>query len=164
MSPTRQAPRDQDTLDRELSELSNEIRVVLPAVTVLFAFLLTVPFSARFNTADDVSRAAYFLAFLSSAASVVMLVGESAYHRLAGQPYDQARLMRTASRQAVAGIGLLAVALAAVVFLVTDVLFPSAVAVGVTAGTVLLAAATWLAPPLSRRQSTTRRDPPGVRR
>lgn len=108
--------------------------MVLPAVTVLFAFLLTVQFSAGFGAASNVSRSAYFAAFLAAAAAVVMLVGESAYHRLSGRPYDKAQLVRTASRQALAGIALLGVALAAV-----------------TAALVLLAVVTWLVLPLRRR-------------
>ena len=143
MSADRESPRDQDDLDRELSELISEIRVVLPAVTVLFAFLLTVPFSAGFDAASNVSRVAYFAAFLASAAAVVMLVGESAFHRLSGRPYDKAQLVRTASRQALAGIALLGVALAAVTFLVTDVLFQPLVAIAVTAALLLLEAVTW---------------------
>jgi len=110
-----------------------------------------VPFSAGFDAASNVSRVAYFAAFLAAAAAVVMLVGESAFHRLSGRPYDKAQLVRTASAQALAGIALLGVALAAVTFLVTDVLFQPLVATAVTAALLLLAVVTWLVLPLRRR-------------
>ena len=110
--------REQLQRDRELDEILGELRVVLPGVTVLFAFLLTVPFTGDFLEVDTVDRAAYFLAFISAAVSMVFLVGESAYHRIVGKPYDKARLTRTAGRQAVVGIAALAFALTAVVFLV----------------------------------------------
>lgn len=80
---------DQHDLDRELDELLAELRVVLPGVTVLVAFLLTVPFTARFQDLGPFDRATYFTAFLATALAIVLLIGESAYHRLRGQPYDK---------------------------------------------------------------------------
>jgi len=144
-------PGDQDDLDRELDELLGEIRVVLPGVTVLFAFLLTVPFTGRVDGLDTVDRAAYFLAFMASAVSMVFLVGESAYHRLVGKPYDKRQLLETAGRQAVVGIASLAVALVSVVFLVSDVVYSSRLAAVVAVGVLVLAVVVWFAFPLSRR-------------
>ena len=143
--------REQLQRDRELDEILGELRVVLPGVTVLFAFLLTVPFTGDFLEVDTVDRAAYFLAFISAAVSMVFLVGESAYHRIVGKPYDKARLTRTAGRQAVVGIGALAVALTAVVFLVGDVVYGSKVATGVATSVLALAIGVWFVFPLSRR-------------
>lgn len=141
----------QDEADRELDEILSELRVVLPGVTVLFAFLLTVPFTGKFPEVDTVDRAAYFLAFISAAVSMVFLVGESAYHRLVGKPYDKARLTRAAGRQAVVGIAALAVALTAVVFLVTDVVYGHRLAAAVTTAVLALTCSVWFAFPLSRR-------------
>lgn len=141
----------EDVQDRELRELLNELRVVLPGVTVLFSFLLTVPFSTRYNSLGMTARAAFLTAFLGSGAAVVLLVGESAYHRLVGKPYDKQRMLRTASRQAVTAIGLLGVALAAVVFFVVDVLYERDTAVLLAAGMTALVAGTWFVLPLSRR-------------
>ncbi len=143
--------QDQDETDRELDEILSELRVVLPGVTVLFAFLLTVPFTGKFPDIDTLDRAAYFLAFISAAVSMVFLVGESAYHRLVGKPYDKARLTRAAGRQAVVGIAALAVALTAVVFLVTDVVYGNRLAAAVAASVLALACGVWFAFPLSRR-------------
>lgn len=143
--------QDQVETDRELDEILSELRVVLPGVTVLFAFLLTVPFTGEFPEVDTLDRAAYFLAFISSAVSMVFLVGESAYHRLVGKPYDKARLTRAAGRQAVVGIAALAVALTAVVFLVTDVVYGNRLAAAAAASVLVLACGVWFAFPLSRR-------------
>lgn len=143
--------QDQEETDRELDEILSELRVVLPGVTVLFAFLLTVPFTGEFPEVDTLDRAAYFLAFISSAVSMVFLVGESAYHRLVGKPYDKARLTRAAGRQAVVGIAALAVALTAVVFLVTDVVYGNRLAAAAAASVLGLACGVWFAFPLSRR-------------
>jgi uncharacterized membrane protein len=140
-----------EELDTRLDELSGELRVILPGATVLFAFLLTLPFAAGFPGLEAAARAAYFVAFLTTALAVILLLGESAYHRLRGHPYDKERMLRTASRQAVSALGLLAVALTAVVFLVADVVYDRGVALLAAAVVLLAAVITWFTLPLSRR-------------
>ena len=80
---------------------------------------------------------------------MVFLLGEAAYHRLRGKPYDKGRLVKTAGRQLVAALVLLTVAL--VVFLVTDVLFGAAASVPVSVAMLVLLALTWFGLPLRRR-------------
>jgi cobalamin synthase len=147
----RSRPTSEEDFDRELNEILSELRVLLPGVAVLFAFLLTVPFSSRFPELRDLDRAVYFVAFVASALALVCLVGESAYHRLRGKPYDKRLLIQTASHEAVAGILCLVIALVAVVFLVSDLLFPGAVAVTVTMAVLGLAITLWLVLPILRR-------------
>ena len=74
--------REEERLDRELIELLNELRVALPGVQVLFAFLLTVPFSQRFTTLGSSERREYFLAILLTALSSAFLIAPSAQHRM----------------------------------------------------------------------------------
>lgn len=144
-------PRD---LDRRLDELSGELRLLMPAATVLVAFLLTVPFASGWSSGvDQTSRVVYIVAFFAALAAVVFFGGVSAYHRVRGYPYDKEGLLRTANRQAIAGIVLLAVALGAVTYLVTYVVFGDVVAAVATAALALLAIGTWVALPLSRRRS-----------
>ena len=138
--------------DRELQELLGEVRVVLPGVTVLFAFLLSLPFTARFGSLTAAQRGAFFVAFLSTAVAIVFLVGEVAYHRLRGHPYDKPQMIRTATRQTVTAVVLFGTALVAVVFLVTDVLYAGAASISVTSVLALLAIVVWFTVPLSRRQ------------
>jgi amino acid transporter len=140
-----------ETLDRELTELLAETRVVLPGVTVVFAFLLTVPFQLGFAQTTALQRGVYFVAFLLCALAMIFLNAISAYHRLRGKPYDKARMLRTASRQSIAAISLFAGAMGAVVFLVTDYLYAGRVAVPVTACVVSVAAIVWFFIPLLRR-------------
>jgi len=142
---------DPRTQDRRLEELLGENRVILPSVTVMFAFLLTIPFTADFSDLTRLDRGAYFVAFLATALAIVFLVGLSAYHRLRGKPYDKARMLLTANRQAIAAIALLAVAMTAVVFLVTDVMYPGRVPAYVATAVLVVALATWFVLPLVRR-------------
>ena len=146
---------DQRILDRELEELLSEIRIVLPGVTVLFAFLLTLPFASGFQAVSRFARGAYFLAFLGAAFAMILLIAQSAYHRLRGKPYNKSLMLRTASRQAIVAIALLALVMAAVVFLVTDVLYPGFVALPLSAAVLVFALVTWFFLPLMRR---ARRD------
>lgn len=110
--------------NRELMELLNELRVALPGVQVLFAFLLTVPFTQRFGTLDDSDRRVYFAAVLATAAATLLLIAPTAHHRLRFRSGVKEHLLRMANVLAVAGLVLLALAITAVTYLIADVLYP----------------------------------------
>lgn len=143
--------RKQRDVDRELHELTGELRVSIPGVTVLVAFLLTVPFAQDFAFGSAADRATYLVAFLTATAALVLLLGESAYHRVRGHPYDKQLLVRTATRQAVAALALLAVSLTAVVLLVTNALYGRTLSVVAAASLFVLMSVTWFALPMYRR-------------
>ena len=88
-----QSEEESDRLDRELIEVLNELRVVLPGVQVLFAFLLTVPFSNQFSQITNQQRQVYFATFLCTTAATA-LIAPSAYHRLRWREYDKEQLLR----------------------------------------------------------------------
>jgi predicted membrane channel-forming protein YqfA (hemolysin III family) len=123
----------EERLDRELIEFLNELRVVLPGVQVLFAFLLTVPFTNRFSDVTNTQRQVFFATFLCTTAATALLIAPSAYHRLRWRQHDKERLLRTANRLSIGGMIFLTFALVGAVYLVTDVLFHYAAAVVVTA-------------------------------
>jgi predicted membrane channel-forming protein YqfA (hemolysin III family) len=123
----------EERLDRELIEFLNELRVVLPGVQVLFAFLLTVPFTNRFSDVTNAQRQVFFATFLCTTAATALLIAPSAYHRLRWRQHDKERLLRTANRLSIGGMIFLTFALVGAVYLVTDVLFHDAAAVVVTA-------------------------------
>ena len=126
-------PRAEHDLNRELIELLNELRVVLPGVQVLFAFLLIVPFSKGWSDVTDVQRYVYFVAFLCAAVSSAFLIAPSTYHRLRWREGDKEHMLVTANRLAIAGAVFLAAGMTATVFLITDVLFDNAWAAVVAA-------------------------------
>ena len=125
--------RDKAELDRELIELLNELRVVLPGVQVLFAFLLIVPFSNGWNQVTEVQRYVYFVAFLCAAAASAFLIAPSVIHRIRWREGDKEHLLVTANRLAITGAVFLAAGMTATVFLITDVLFDNAWAAVVAA-------------------------------
>jgi Family of unknown function (DUF6328) len=143
--------REEHDLDRELIELLNELRVALPGVQVLFAFLLAVPFTNGWNRVTDVQRDVFFAAFLCTAAASVLLIAPSAYHRLRWREGDKERMLEVANRLAIAGTVFLALAMTLVVFLISDLLFRAWWAALVTAVTAGGFAWFWYGLPLVRR-------------
>ena len=113
----------EDRHNRELIELLSELRVALPGVQVLFAFLLAVPFANGFPKLGRVDRDVYFVAFIATALSTVFLIAPSSYHRLRWRHHDKERLLVASNNLTIAGMACLAVAVTSVVFVITDFLF-----------------------------------------
>src|ERR1700758_3067808 len=100
--PVDESPKER--ADRELIELLNELRVVLPGVTVLFAFLLAVPFAKGWSEVTPFQRDVFLVAFLATGVAVAFLTAPSSYHRLRFRAGNKARLVETASRLTIVGI------------------------------------------------------------
>jgi hypothetical protein len=144
----------EERVNRELIELLNELRVALPGVQVLFAFLLAVPFSQRFAEVTDVQKDAYMVALLCTMAGSVFLIAPAAHHRIRFRDPDKESLLKLSNAFAIVGTALLAVAMTAVVFLVSDLLFQdplTAVLTGLTAG--LFVVVWFVLPLLSKTRS-----------
>jgi hypothetical protein len=144
--------QDKGELDRKLDELSGELRLTLPAATVLLAFLLTVPFQNGWHKVKTVGTGAYYVAFLSVVLAVVLLVGETAYHHVGGRPYNKARLIRVVRRNVRYALGLLLIALVSITLVLTGVVYSDAASYGAAAGVAACAAVVWFLVPLWRRQ------------
>ena len=142
-----------ERVDRELIELLNELRVALPGVQVLFAFLLIVPFSQGFARLTSAQRVVYFIAFACTSAASALLIAPSSYHRIRFRQKDKERMLFTANRLAIAGTLFLAVAITAVVYVVTDVLFHTAWASVVAAVNAAWFAWFWYGLPLTRQSA-----------
>jgi cation transport ATPase len=114
---------EQERLNRQMTELLNELRVAMPGVQVLFAFLLTVPFQQRFQDVTDFQRDVYFIALLAAMTATAFLIAPSAYHRIAFQTHNKPRIVRVGTLQFVCGIVALAIAMNCALLLVTDFIF-----------------------------------------
>ena len=144
------AESEKERLDRELIELLNELRVALPGVQVLFAFLLVLPFQRRFEQLGDGDRAVYFAAFLSTALASALLIAPSAYHRLRFREHDKEHMLLTANRLAIAGSVFLAGAIVCTVYLITDVLYSEPYAAAAAAVAAVVYALLWYGLALAR--------------
>jgi VIT1/CCC1 family predicted Fe2+/Mn2+ transporter len=141
----------QERINRELIELLNELRVALPGVQVLFAFLLAVPFTQRFRELTDGQEYAFFLSLFCTTVGSVLLIAPSAYHRLRFRQHDKEQMLHTANRLSIAGTVFLAVAMTSAVYLITDLVFDTALTAVVTVLTAATFAWFWYGLPLSRR-------------
>jgi len=135
--------------NRELIELLNELRVALPGVQVLFAFLLAVPFASGFPKLGKLDRDVFFAAFIATALSTVLLIAPSSYHRLRWRQHDKERMLVISNVLTIAGLALLAVAITCTVFVITDLLFHRAWAATFTALVGAAFLALWYGLPLA---------------
>ena len=140
-----------DKLDRELIELLNELRVLLPGVQVLFAFLLTAPFASGFEKVTDLQRDVYGICLLTALAATGCLVAPTTYHRIQWRQRDKEVLLRTGNSLALLGSAFLAVSMTCSIFLIGDYLFERWVAVLTASASGAFLAALWYALPLARR-------------
>jgi hypothetical protein len=129
--------------NRELIELLNELRVAVPGVTVLFAFLLAVPFSRGWSRVTTFQRDVFLVAFLATGVSVALLTAPSSYHRLRFREGNKEHLVRIGNRLTIAGIAAFAVALEAVVLLVIDYVVALDAAIAATVSFTVLVAGLW---------------------
>jgi hypothetical protein len=107
-------------------ELLNELRVALPGVQILFAFLLTVPFTARFDDLTTFQADVYYVTLLATAVSAACLIAPSAAHRLRFHQGEREWIVESASTLMIAGLAFLALALSGCVLLITDLMFDGA--------------------------------------
>jgi hypothetical protein len=139
-----------DKQDRQMLELLNELRVAIPGVQILFAFLLTVPFSVRFDKLTTFQRDAYYGTLMATALSAACLIAPSAAHRLRFHKGERAWIVEYANRMMIAGLAFLAGALGGSVLLITDIMFDGARVWIYTAVIAAIIAGLWFVRPLAR--------------
>jgi len=134
---------NEDRHNRELIELLNELRVALPGVQVLFAFLLAVPFARGWSTITAFQKDVFFVAFIGAAVSSVLLIATSSIHRIGWRVSDKEQIVRVGNRLSIGGLLSLAVAIVSVVLLVADYIFDRTTAIATAAAVATVIAATW---------------------
>jgi Family of unknown function (DUF6328) len=143
-----------DRTNRQMAELLQELRIALPGVQFLFAFLLTVPFAARFEDVTSFQRTTYFIALLAAALSAVFLIAVPATHRLRFQQRDREYIIATANGYLIAGLALLAVGIVAALVCLTDFVYGGA-ATWIWPGAVaVILVVLWFIRPLVRGDSS----------
>jgi hypothetical protein len=143
---------DKERLDRNLNELLGELRVALPGVQVLFAFLLAVPFNQGFQKVTQFQKDVYLVTLLLTAIATALLIAPSAYHRIQFRQDDKHHIVFVSNRFAIAGFGFLAAAMSSAILLVTDYLYGSTTAGICTAGAAIMLYGFWYGLPFRRRR------------
>jgi hypothetical protein len=137
--------------DRNLMELVQELRVAGLGVQVLFGFLLSIPFSSRFEKLSDAQRNLYFVSLLLAALSTALLGGPVAYHRLVFRRHLIGRLVRAANVMAIGGIASVGLAISAAVALVASVVYRGAAVPIIAALTFTVFFVLWFVIPIASR-------------
>jgi hypothetical protein len=142
--------------DRNLAELLQEVRVAQTGVQVLFGFLLTVPFTVRFDRISTAERAVYFTTLLLAGAAAMLLIAPTSHHRLLFACGDKEQLVLTANRYAIAGLVAVAATMVGVVLLVSLLVVGGPGAALATTGAAAGCIWCWYLQPLRRRRALYR--------
>jgi hypothetical protein len=141
----------QERTARELIELLNELRVILPGVQFLFAFLLTVPFSQRFSQLDGLETGVFFVTLLCTAVATALLMAPSAQHRVLWREGVREQRLKLGNTLTIIGLAFLVPAMVGAVFVISDFTFGLGAALAVTLLLVAFFALLWFALPLRYR-------------
>jgi len=156
--PSGRDESEDQRLDRNLGELLQELRVALPGVQVLFAFLLAVPFQHNFNQISPFEEKVYFATLLCTAISAALLISPTAYHRLTFHLQQKRELVFVSNRLAIAGLCFLALAMTGAIMLITDILFGGIATAVFSAAALAMFVVLWGLLPLRQRLRLGRRE------
>jgi hypothetical protein len=137
-----------ERLNRELDQLLNELRVVLPGVQVLLAFLLTAVFATGFDRMDDDGRAVYLTAVGLVALATIFLMAPTMHHRLRFREGVKDQMIRTVNRLTIVGMSMLGVAIGCALYVVGDVGFRHTAARWLGPALIVVAVIVWFVVPM----------------
>jgi hypothetical protein len=141
---------EEDKRDRQMVELLNELRVALPGVQILFAFLLAVPFQQGFQKVTETQKGLYYATLMATCAATVCLIAPSAMHRLRFHERDRAFLIESANKYLIAGLAFLGAAIVLAVILISDYLYNGVIVWLAPLAVAVAIAAVWFGRPLAR--------------
>jgi Family of unknown function (DUF6328) len=145
---------EHERTERQMAELLQELRVALPGVQILFAFLLTVPFAQGFERVTNFQKDLFFATLLSTAISTACFIAPTATHRLRFHQRDRRYVIESANTLIIIGLAFLALAIIGAVTLITDFLFDGALRWIWPALIAIIIALLWFARPLARSDSS----------
>ena len=138
-------PDNPDEVDDHFRALMEGLRTTIPGVVVLFSFLLVLPLQATFGDVSGVSTVVYYVAFSASALACILLIAPSVHQRMrapvTGIRRNSWSHVLVAARLSIAGTFSFLIAISAVVYLVSSVVFN--VPVAIVATVVVASVATW---------------------
>ena len=142
---------EKERWDRNFADLLQELRVTQTGVQILFAFLLTMPFSAQFDRTTDFQRDIYIVALLAAAAATAMIISPVAFHRALFRQGRKPELVRFSHRMATGGLAFMLISMVSSILLITDFLLSTTMAIILTAVAGAWFVTFWAALPFARR-------------
>lgn len=141
-----------EEIDDQFRALMEGLRTTIPGVMVLFSFLLILPLQQPFGDIDDPKTVVYYVAFVSAAIASILLISPSVHQRvrapISGIRRRSWKHVMFATKLAIGGTVSFMVSIAAVVYLVSALVFTNWVAVVATVLVALLASWAWFYLPL----------------
>ncbi|MCG5464384.1 DUF6328 family protein [Micromonospora sp. NPDC053740] len=142
---------DKQRWQRNFADLLQELRVAQTGVQILFAFLLTLPFSNGFTETTEFQRDVYIVALLAAAAATALIISPVAFHRALFRQGRKPELVRFAHRMATGGLAFMLVAMVSAVLLITDFVLDRPIAFVLSALAGIWFLTFWVALPFARR-------------
>ena len=142
---------DKERWDRELIELLNELRVALPGVQVLFAFLLAVPLSPTFKDVNGFERAIFFATLASTAVATALLISPSAIHRIDFRNKDKGSMILLFNKLAIYGLFFTALSMVGALTFIADLLYGKYATIFTASISLVMFALLWFLLPIRRR-------------
>jgi hypothetical protein len=142
---------EKERWERNFADLLQELRVAQTGVQILFAFLLTLPFSAQFPKANEFQRDLYVVALLAAAAATALIISPVAFHRALFRQGRKPELVVYAHRMATGGLYFMLIAMVSAVYLITDFLLDQTIALILSGLTALWFLTFWIILPAARR-------------
>jgi formate hydrogenlyase subunit 3/multisubunit Na+/H+ antiporter MnhD subunit len=143
---------DPQQLARNINDLLQELRVALAGVQILFGFLLSIVFTDAYRRASDVQHGAHLVAVLFAVMAVALMTAPAAWHRILFRQRQRRKIVQVSNGLAIAGLGCLAIAMSATVFLLADVILGGWPAILACALTFVGFGVLWFALPLRQRE------------
>ncbi|HLL65263.1 MAG TPA: DUF6328 family protein [Micromonosporaceae bacterium] len=144
--------------DRNFNELLQELRVAQTGVQILFAFLLTLPFTERFSAVQAEDKVVYLTTVICTAVAMACLVAPVSHHRIMFAQGLKRQLVQSASRFAATGLVFLFIAVLGAIYLIVDVVVNTATAGVITGSLAVLFVTLWYIVPLRRRRRHARQS------
>lgn len=156
MTSPRKPSSQSDEQDGDLSDMLNEMRVLLPGAQTLTAFLIILPFNSGFAQIREEEKVVYVVTFLCAIVSLICFTAPAAHHRLLRPLIDRQGFKDLATRYIIAGLIPLSFALVLATQLVLSQVFASLWISGVVAAVVAVCIGSlWWLVPFRRRANSS---------
>jgi hypothetical protein len=147
-----------ERLDRNWTDLLQELRVVQTGVQLLTGFLLTLPFQQKFSQLTSTERGLYLVAVAASIVATGFLEAPVSLHRALFRKHRRRETVQLAHKLAIVGIVGLGCAIVAVSTLIFEVLLGWGGGITTGAVTAAMLIILWLIVPWSVRARSAEGD------
>lgn len=148
---------EEERADRMWTDLIQEVRVAQMGVQILFAFLLTVVFTPKYDDLSDTNQTIYLVTVVLGAVTTGALIGPVSLHRIVSGRRVKPQAVRLASRLTLLGLVLLLATMTSSLLLILRVATDDGFVPYLVTGVVVWYLVCWFGIPLWTRHRYTSR-------